>query len=157
MLLRMFLAFIFFLAGYSAYSQPQYVEQQDTLVESDPIPALVMKGFEAKYPGVRPGFWLKEENHFQAQFELKGKRMSAEFNKAGRWINSETVMTEDDLPNRTYNHIRNRYKGYDIGAIILEESPAGNFFEVDIYKEEDEQTLIFDSRGSFVRKDYIDE
>lgn len=155
--LRLFLAFIFFMAGFSAHAQPQYVEPQDTLMEPDPIPALVMKGFETRYPGVRPGFWLKEENHYQAQFELKGKRMSAEFNKAGRWINSETLIPEDDLPNRTYNHIKNRYKGYNIGAIILEESPAGRFYEVDIFTEEDDQTLIFDFKGNFVRKEEIDE
>ncbi len=129
---------------------------EDSLV-STTVPKVVMKGFKSRYPLATPSYWVQEDEDYEAQFTVNGKVMTAEFSRRGKWLNSEIVMEPEELPAMGVEYIRKNYEGYEVNAIIFEESPLGKFYSVGLANDENYEELIFDALGNFVTKgDYVD-
>ncbi len=134
-----------------AQERPEVWEVIDSLPRIQ-VPKSVILAFKIKYPSINPLFWFQLNDDYEAQFVINEHSVSAEFSKAGKWINTETVLPEEEFNDRIISYVRSYYPKYELDMVILEESPVGKFFDVTIINEDLDLELIFDENGFFLRK-----
>ena len=134
-----------------AQEKPEVWEVIDSFPRSQ-VPKGVQQAFKQRYPGIRPLFWFQLNDDYEAQFLISEHSMSAEFSKSGSWVNTETVIPEEEFNERVIEYIRKQYPGYELDTVILEESQIGKFLDATIVSEESEMELIFNTDGEFLRK-----
>ncbi|MBC7902792.1 MAG: PepSY-like domain-containing protein [Gemmatimonadaceae bacterium] len=62
------------------------------------IPASVTESFKDKYPSASNVEWKDKLSVFIAAFEFDGIQYEARFNSKGQWQETESVISESDLP-----------------------------------------------------------
>ncbi len=134
-----------------AQEKPEVWEVIDSLPRNQ-VPKVVQMAFKQKYPSVRPLFWFQLNDDYEAQFVMSEKNVSVEFSKVGKWVNTETVLPEEEFSEKIMDYVRQTYPNYELDMVILEESPVGIFYDVTIVNEETDMELIFDSSSNFMRK-----
>jgi hypothetical protein len=137
------------IVAYAQRSNSVYNTKEDSIAPIK-VPNHILNSFKKKYPGIEPDFWLKDGIDYEAQFSQKGKIKTAEFDKRGQWLNAETILEVNDVPEKSIDYIRSQYPAYEPDIVILEESPMGKFITVGIVNDEDYQELIFDTIGNFL-------
>ena len=64
-------------------------------------PAAVFTAFNKKFPNVTKVKWDRENAHeYEASFEWKGKKLSANFSNTGNWLETESPITFIQLPEK---------------------------------------------------------
>jgi len=142
----------FFLSTLPAFAQeqPEIWEVIDSLPRNQ-VPVPVQQAFKVRYAGIRPLFWFQLNDDFEAQFIRQERSMSAEFSKTGKWINTETIIPEEEFPDKIIDYVRQNFSTFELDTVVLEESPAGRFYDVTIANEEADQELVFDDKCNFLR------
>lgn len=63
------------------------------------VPQAVKTAFSQKFPNAKVEKWDKEKDgSFEAEFNLKGKDMSANFSATGEWLETETEIKKSEIP-----------------------------------------------------------
>jgi hypothetical protein len=119
-------------------------------------PENVKKELYKKYATAQSIKWDNEEkNEWEAEFTMEGKKMSASFDNSGKWLESETVINEKELPASVEITLNKDFTGYKKGHIEIFESPAMNGFEIGLKKGETSLEVIFDNKGNILKKTII--
>jgi hypothetical protein len=130
----------FSLISFSAYSQKN-------------LPENVKKEFAKKYPAAQSVKWDSESaNEWEAEFKMDGKKMSACFDNSAKWIDSETEISEKELPAAVANTLNKDFQGYKKGLIEIFESPEMKGFELTLKKGESSLEVVFDNSGKTIKK-----
>jgi uncharacterized protein YxeA len=130
----------FSLISFSAFSQKNPPEN-------------VKKEFAKKYASAQSIKWDSEEkNEWEAEFNMDNKKMSASFDNSGKWIESETEISEKELPATVVNTLNKDFQGYKKGVIEIFESPVMKGFELSLKKGEASLEIIFDNAGKVIKK-----
>lgn len=134
------------MSTFSAFSQKKPTEN-------------VKKEFTKKYASAQSVKWDSEEkNEWEAEFKFDGKKMSACFDDAGKWISSETEITEKELPAAVVATLNKDFQGYKKGLIEIFESPEIKGFELTLKKGGSSLEVIFENSGKvFKRTDLKEE
>jgi hypothetical protein len=131
---------VFSLISFSAFSQKNPPEN-------------VKKEFTRKYASANSIKWDSEEkNEWEAEFNIDNKKMSACFDNSAKWINSETEISEKELPVAVVNTLNKDYQGYKKELIEIFESPEMKGFELSLKKGEISLEIIFDNSGKIIKK-----
>jgi hypothetical protein len=134
------LTFVFTFISVSAFSQKNPSE-------------IVKKEFSNKFPSAKSVKWGSEEqNEWEAEFTMNGKKMSASFDNSGKWIVSETAITEKELPTSLVGTLNKDFSGYKKTLIEIYESPEMNGFELGLKKGKSSIEVIFDKNGKVLKK-----
>lgn len=112
------------------------------------IPSAVKDAFVKKYPNVKEVDWDKEDGTYEAEFEVNNKDFSIAFDPAGKIIEEEIEIENDELPQAVTDYITSNYKGKRIKEASKINTTAGT---VEYEAEVDGEDLIFDSNGKFIR------
>lgn len=121
-------------------------------------PENVKKEFTIKYASAQAVKWDSEEkNEWEAEFKMDGKKMSACFDNSAKWIESETEITEKELPASVVNTLNKDFQGYKKGHIEIFESPEMKGFEIGLKKGETSLEVISDNKGIILKKTDIKE
>lgn len=121
-------------------------------------PDTVKKEFMKKYSSAQSIKWEREgKSEWEAEFILDRKKMSASFDNLGKWLESETVVTEKDLPASVILTVERDFKSYRKGQIEIYESAAINGYELELKKGETSLEIIIDSSGKILKKTDINE
>jgi hypothetical protein len=76
-------------------------------------PENVKKEFAKKYTSAQSVKWESEgKNEWEAEFMMDGKKMSASFDNSAKWIESETNITEKELPVSVVSTLNKDFQGY---------------------------------------------
>jgi hypothetical protein len=114
---------------------------------------IVKKEFTKKYATAKSVKWDNEEkNEWEAEFTLDGKKMSAAFDNSGKWIESETAITEKELPASVIATLNKDFPGYKNGDISILENAEMKGFELGLKKGEISIEVIFDNSGKILKK-----
>jgi hypothetical protein len=139
------LAFVFSVISFSAFSQKS-------------VPENVKKEFTKKYASAQSVKWDSEEaDEWEAEFIMNGKKMSASFDNTAKWIESETAISEKELPVGVVNTLNKDFKGYKKGPVEIFESPELEGFEMTLKKGEKSMEIIFDNNGAILKKTDLEE
>lgn len=95
---------------------------------------------------------FEEANEWEAEFNLNGKKMSACFDNSAVWIDSETEISEKELPAAVINTLSKDFQGYKKSLIEIYESPEIKGFELTLKKGESSLEVVFDNSGKAIKK-----
>ena len=117
------------------------------LKEAD-VPVAVKASFTKQYPGITAK-WEKENGKYEANFKQGSKVMSAMFEPAGTFTESEMDIKVTDLPATVLVYVKEHYKGKTIkeGAKITKANGTVNY-----EAEVDGKDVIFDANGKFIKE-----
>lgn len=117
-------------------------------------PENVKKEFLKKYAAAQSVKWDSEEkNEWEADFSMDGKKMSAVFDDSGKWIESETTITEKELPAPVVSTLNKDFQGYKKGSIDIFEDTRIKGFEISLKKGDKSLEVIIDANGKVVKKE----
>jgi hypothetical protein len=117
------------------------------------VPPPVNTVFSQKYPAAASAKWAREEaNEWEAEFKLNGKEMSASFDNAGKWLESETEIAAKELPAAVSGTIAKEFAGYKTDEVSILDSPEIKGFEVGLKKGETVLEVVFDNAGKVLKK-----
>ena len=119
-------------------------------------PDNVKKEFVKKYSSAQGVKWESEgKTEWEAEFKMDNKKMSASFDNYGKWLESETGITEKELPASVEMTLNNDFAGFKKGHIEIFESPEMNGFEIGLKKGETSLEVIFDNKGNILKKTIV--
>jgi len=129
------------LSGVFAYSQIK-------------VPEKVAAAFKAKFPAASAVAWGKESaTEFEAEFKMNGKEMSANFDAAGKWLETETRLSKSDLPAPVLATLKSKYGGSEVKNIeSLEEAGKAVVYEVQLEQDENALEVTLDAGGKIVKQ-----
>jgi hypothetical protein len=121
-------------------------------------PETVKKEFAKKYITAQSVKWDSEEqNEWEAEFTMDGKKMSASFDNSGKWMESETSITEKDLPVPVVNSLNKDFQGYKKSDISIFEDSQLKGFELTLKKGEISIEVQIDNNGKIIKKTNVKE
>ena len=119
-------------------------------------PDNVKKEFSQKFAGARSVKWDSEKpNEWEAEFKINGKEMSACFDDAGKWMETETEISEKELPAAVVNTLKTEFAGYKKSLIEIYEDTKIKGFELGLKKGETSIEVIFDNAGKVIKKNDV--
>jgi len=93
------------------------------------VPSTVNVAFSKKFPDATHVKWGKENaKEYEAEFELKGRKMSANFDLQGNWKETEAEIDIVDLPAVVARSIAAKYPGAVISTANKIEKAGGKMF-----------------------------
>jgi Protein of unknown function (DUF2874). len=121
-------------------------------------PEIVKKEFTKKYSAAQTVKWDNEEqNEWEAEFTMDGKKMSAAYDNVGKWMETETTIYEKDLPATVVNTLNKDYPGYKKSDISIFEDSKSKGFEMTLKKGETSIEVLIDNSGKVVKKSDVKE
>ena len=110
---------------------------------SDKVPLPVKNGLTKAHPGVT-ATWEWEDANYEANFKENGKSVSCILDKTGTILETETEITQSELPKVANTYVSDHYKGKKIKEIASIRKGNGEVnYEVAVSGKE----LIFDQSG----------
>ena len=121
-------------------------------------PEKIITVFNGKFPGATRVEWGSETaNEWEAEFTLGGRQMSACFDTLAVWVDTETKISEKELPAAVVSALNAEFAGYWKGLIEIYESPETRGFELGLKNGETSVEVIFDNAGKVIRKASVNE
>jgi len=127
-------------------------KKEKNFAEKD-VPAVVVAAFKAKFPNCKAEKWQKEDDGYEVEFDKGKDECEALFKTDGTWVETETELTEKQVPAKAIAYIKTNFKGYKMKEFEYEETTASKLYEIEIKKDKEEWDLYFDSQGNFVKKE----
>jgi hypothetical protein len=99
-------------------------------------PTAATAAFNQKFPNATKVKWDKESsNNYEAEFELKGVKYSANFSEKGEWLETESPFSFNQLPEKVQTAFNTSHKGVTPKAVSkIETSKQGTIYELEITK-----------------------
>jgi hypothetical protein len=126
--------------------------------ENKEAPANVKSAFSQKFPAATKVEWGKEgDKEWEAEFKLNGKEYSANFDNAGKWMETEYEISAKEIPAAVKTTLDKESAGYKIEESVITETAELKAYEFVIAKGKDKMELIIDQSGKLVKKEIVKE
>lgn len=115
-------------------------------------PDAVKKTFQAKYPGENDPDWHKDSHgYYEANFKINGIKYRADFNADGTWVETETSIDEDDLPDAIKKVIKEKFDDEKITEVEkVESATKGLFYDVEFKRKGKNKDVEFRADGTIL-------
>ena len=118
------------------------------------VPAAVKTAFHKKFPTVKKAHWsLEGRTEWEAEFKLKGKDMSANFDQQGNWKEIETELNNTRLSTPVMETLSNQFPGYSVENVSFTQTPKYNAYEIVIEKGESKLEVTINKKGKLIGKE----
>jgi hypothetical protein len=122
------------------------------------VPAPVKSAFTQKFSGATNVKWGREsDKEWEAEFQMGGKKYSANFDNAGNWMETEYQVTVSELPAAVKATLDKESAGSKIKLSEVTETKDGKAFEFVLNKGENETELVIDNSGKVTKKEQLKE
>lgn len=117
-------------------------------------PNAVTTTFNQKFPNASNLKWDKENAHeYEASFEWKGEKHSANISDTGEWLETESPTTFNQLPEKVQTAFNVSHKGATIKAVAkIETSKGSTKYEVEIKQGIKTVELFYDTNGNELKE-----
>ena len=117
------------------------------------VPKDVTNAFAKLYPKATSVKWDKEgESEFEASFKENGKNVTVTFEANGKVKETESSITEKELPKGVKTYITKHYSGYKVTeAAMITDAKGTVTYEAEITKAKSKHDLMFDKSGNFLK------
>lgn len=117
-------------------------------------PAQVQVAFNNKFPTVEKAEWSKEsEGVWEAEFKMMEKDMSANFLADGTWLETETELTSDDLPQEVEDAVAAQFAGYSVKEMnLVEKTGEPKTYEIELEKDGQTTEALFAEDGTLIQQ-----
>lgn len=121
-------------------------------------PRNVEQNFQAKFQNATKVKWDQEEaNEWEAEFKMNGDAMSASFDNAGKWLETEKELKKNELPAAVQNAFNSQYAGFKLKEASAIEKPDFKGYELGIEKGEEELEILVTADGRITSKKEAEE
>lgn len=117
-------------------------------------PNAVTTTFNQKFPNAINVKWDKENAHeYEASFEWKAEKHSTNFSETGEWLETESPITFNQLPEKVQTAFNASHKGTTIKAVAkIETSKGQTQYEVEIKQGLKPVEFFYDANGSVIKE-----
>lgn len=117
-------------------------------------PDAVEAAFNQKFPNASKVKWGKENPHeYEAEFEWKGEKHSANFNDSGDWLETESPISFTQLPDDVTTAFNASHKKAKIKVVAKIETSNGiTKFEIEFKNEVKTQEVFYTTEGKEIKK-----
>lgn len=121
------------------------------------VPGKAVDTFNAMFPGAHDVEWGKESDTvFEAEFEVDGREVSANFDAGGIWLETETMLSVSDLPGDVRDGVASRFSGSEVRKVErVERAGEPVQYEVLIATDENESEVILDADGTILSRNVV--
>jgi hypothetical protein len=117
------------------------------------VPVNVKSAFSQKFPAASKVKWGKEnDNEWEAEFKLDGRKYSANFDNNGTWMETEYAVTKKEIPDAVKASLEKEFVGYKIEESEISETAEGKVYEFAIEKGKSEMEVSVDEAGKIIKK-----
>ena len=117
-------------------------------IDASKVPVTVKANFAKNFADVKDAKWEKENGNFEANFRQGDKKMSATFDPAGTWMETENAIEISALPRAAATYLANNYKGEKVKeAAKLKMANGETHYEAEVKGTD----VIFDEQGKFLK------
>lgn len=109
--------------------------------------------FNKKFPAASNVKWDKENAHeYEAEFEWKGAKRSANFSDTGEWLETESAIEFKQLPEKVQAAFNASHKGEMVKAVAkIETSKGATKYEVEIKQGAKTVELFYGADGTALK------
>ena len=117
-------------------------------------PSAVTIAFNQKFPEAKNVHWDKENAHeYEASFVWNASKYSANFSDSGEWLETESAITFNQLPEKVQAAFKAVNKASTIKAVAKIETLKGKIkYEIEIKKGIKTTEFFYDSDGVVLKK-----
>jgi len=116
------------------------------------VPAVVKDAFAKLFPNVKEVKWEKENKDYEAGFVNNGEITTANFDKKGNLLETETIIDIANLPKTIEEYLAEKYNGFRISEVSKVVDVKGVItYETEITKGKIIKDLIFNQNGKFIK------
>ncbi len=115
-------------------------------------PKVVQDAFLKMFKSAQNVKWEQEDNEWEAEFKMDATKMSACFDNAGKWLETETHLKMKDLPAEIHKAINLKFSGWEMEEIEGIEKPDFKGYEIELENGETETEIIVSSAGEITIK-----
>jgi hypothetical protein len=113
------------------------------------VPEKVQSAFNGKFPKATQVKWEEDDGEFEAEFIIDSVNYSANFSEKGKWLETETTITFDALPDAVKKVVKDGFKDNEIKSVYLVEDSEGLvYYEVDVLKKDKTIEKYYNKDGS---------
>ena len=95
---------------------------------------------------------LFRSHEWEAEFQLNGIKMSANYSDTGIWLETEMAISATELPQIVSTSIKKKYIGWQIThAYKIETAHKGLLYEADIKSGMKKKEVLFQEDGTFIK------
>ena len=116
----------------------------------DNIPQVVKDALKKSFPTAHNEKWEKEDQNFEAEFNLNKKEMSALYSPEGKLIETEVEIALGELPTPIVNYVSKNLSGKKIKEASKITDDTGT---VSFEAEVDGKDYIFDASGNLLKSE----
>jgi hypothetical protein len=118
------------------------------------VPMAVKKAFAVKFPNAAKVEWgIEKPGQYEAEFDLNKTGMSALFDLKGTLLETESKMSETNLPQTIKSLLAKDFATYKIKSIEKNEVKGVVKYEVVVEKAKKMLELVFDANGKKLKKE----
>ncbi len=121
-------------------------------VKEAEVPKAVTESFAKNFPGTKAKEWEKENDVYEAEFDLKKVETSVTFSADGKLMETETEIATSALPKAVTDYVTKNYPGHKLSEASKIVDAAGTItYEAEVKKGKEEMDLLFDANGTFIK------
>lgn len=118
-------------------------------IQAKKVPTAVKIAFQKNYPQIKAIKWDKEDDNFEASYELDDIDNSILFDKQGNILESEIEIKTTQLPQGVLEYVKTNYKTLTVDEVAkITHNNGAVVYEVEMKKMD----LLFDSNGKFIKE-----
>lgn len=105
------------------------------------------EAFKERHKKAKDVLWAESDKGYSVTFDNDGYAATAEFEKNGKWLKSETEVTEELLMVDFLNKVYTKYPDAYIPKVVKRETPEAVTFEVVLDDDGKAYTYSIDEKG----------
>jgi hypothetical protein len=119
------------------------------------IPAAAKSTFAAKFPTAQKVKWsIEKPGEFEVEYTFNKMESSALFDAAGALLETETEISESELPAAAKTTLAKEFAGFKLDEIERSTDAKGVIsYEMEAAKGKEKLELCFDANGKFISKE----
>ena len=121
-------------------------------------PAAVADAFSKKFANATQAKWdMESDNEWEVEFKAGKQEMSANFDLAGTWLETEGEVLLSDLPAVIIKMIETDFPGFEVEEALTLDTPDFSGYEILIESKTEQFEITLTKAGEFVSKTVVSE
>jgi hypothetical protein len=122
-------------------------------VTPDKVPAAVLQAFSKKFPAATDVKYELKNNNYLITCREKGVRVFANYDPAGKWLETKTAILESSLPKEVSASLAKDFAGFNVSEISTVESPDNPlFYHMELKKGTEGYVVQVSPKGDILKK-----
>ncbi len=121
------------------------------------VPEKIKDAFGLKFAKATGIKWEHEQNNrWEAEFDFNNTEMSAIFDKNGTWLETETEMEMENVPDAVKKSVKAKFGSYKVIEVSFVETPEHSGYEIELKNHNGEKMkVLFDNTGKGLKREKI--